>query len=419
MLAFQLPRLPYTGTINFDWAGMCMGLTHQASYSDVAIPARVSTAFTRAYGFSRIERIAPVNNGRPGYLLAVNDEDPNNTYLVVAMEGLRSWMQVANFANGIGTESPGGGLDGKVNTRFAGYAQTVVSELLANDTFLSFWNFTWKPIIFTGFSLGAAVLEIVMRRLRRLHAFQRFALVRFASPRVGNSTWWRNLESGPHMRSYYCGADPIDIYPFSSPSLDTTLPSMWIPVAFVYEDSERNPERWTVQGDVDASPLYPGGVFQGIRMARALRQPMNADNPWFYHDQKMYRLMFMNLMCQTNNVRAARYRYLETTGDNQWGQFWAPGTRGLVDQMIVLADPQPDPVDPGIPVDLINEAARLAQQPERDTDVGAFGGGDFGGYEPPRTVVTPNATFPTVTQMRAAPSGAVMNPIMTGRRRRP
>lgn len=417
MLLNQMPEIPYSWETGLLARFEALAFTALASYCDQAIQPRVLLSFQRAFDVNSLWMVNRVSNGHPGYCIGNFQTKPMQK-VIVAVEGTTAWSQVVDLYN-LNVRASVGSLQGYVYKKFADHAAAIYTELLGNT------NFNWAlgtlgaPIIFTGFSLGAAVAEVLAAMFRAAYPRKAFKVIKFASPRVGTVRWVAGRVGAVARDAVYFGRDPIDLFPYTLPEgagLSTLNP------LYNYTAWATSPEGTRLSINPAETPLpvnHQGGYQQAGQAARSLRQTMDRANQWSDHDKWYYYLGFLRNYVNTGNKNfEARARYLEFNDRNQFGQAYQ-GDTGITIAMETLEAPEPDPVEIDFSNEelnamndaLVNAGADAVDCVFRDTPEGGTGGG--GDDDPIRQ----ERVIPNVAQI-VAPSPAAFTWGASGRRRR-
>jgi len=411
MIDRALPPIAPDVTIRPCEIQEAFALCYLAAYNDQAIQPRVFQSFNRAYGPDFLFQTPFVDGGRPGYCIA-QWNSPLMKRVTVAIEGARSFAQFRTVWGGVVGQSSLTGHLGACWTTAKTYADQIHTLLMADSNFTSMLALTPCPITFTGYSLGAAIAEILAERFSISHPLKGRSCIKFASPRVGNPQWISGRSRTTRRASVYCGRDPIDLFPQFSPSLTglETLGNLGSPVYA----TDPAASRFAVLGEEETA-FYEGGSGQVIRYGRAARQTIDATNPWFDHQRGIYRMMFCNLTNPWSSLDKWRFRYLEFNDENSWGVAYRPDRVPSV-AMEYLNPTQPNPVE----VDIAPQIIQVARE-ALDPDIGGTSvGGEWGwsgGSDDDLVAQIPDPVLPTMREI-LAPLPATFTPTASGRRRR-
>lgn len=355
-----MPRLGQLDANHVMKQAECFSLCYLSRYPDEAIPPRVDASFKRAWGMTTLYRKPAVTGGRPGYAVAIWP-DAGLTRVTVAIDGIASASQLrTHFGTQVSVRyAPA---RGRVLQSFAAYADTIYAELMANAFFLDGFNRLNTQITFTGFSMGAALAEVLSVKCFLAHGAKRYQVVKFGSPRVGNAAWaspenlmWDRLD-------VYVHNDPIHLFPYSTfkysgllaPDLDNIITS--------YAQNAPVATR-TIVGENSTTP-QADSTYAYSRAGIAGLAAMTPDNVWYYHFADAYRLMLMNRTAE--NIQGLsdewfRFHFLEFDDDNQWGTIFTTGQETYAG-LTGLADPPPSdfqvPSNPALEAMQVNLAAR-------------------------------------------------------------
>lgn len=325
-------------------------LTHLAQYTNSVWGARVTESFVRAFGMDVLARVAPVGGGRPGYTIAYYHGD-YLTKIVVAIEGMRNPSQLWQAFSGVNSTVYGPPRS-RVFNAFLTHANTIYAELAANAQFQTFFTARRVHFVLTGFSLGAAIAEVLSEKFRTGHPTKSVYLVKYGSPRVGNSLWALGPNIPTQRVNYYCGLDPVCFVPNSTMANLEFIRPLIMQDHFTLYQINSPIRRWDTDGnrvdgvDVDDYREY-------LAACAFLGRPRNESNPWYWHHEGAYRLMVMARVAhQFGEVNESRIRlqYLEYPGDNRFGELWQPGRTDYLD---LISESDPPPADYEVPPDVV------------------------------------------------------------------
>lgn len=335
MIDRDLPRLGWRNRFAVDELVEAFSYTLMASYDPAEFTARHNQSVWRAWGTNDVQYFARVLGGRPGYRIAyfVN---PGVSRITVAIEGMHTLSQL--WAAFLGANSISAApLPGVVYHAFQTYANTIKAELLANEQFTAVFSGANVGVCFTGFSLGAAVAEYLSASFIATHPAQQYRLIKFASPRVGNSDWVNNAELPLETVNVYAHSDPIDLIPrCTMRQLELRLFAHLETLTFYAKNLRQ--QRLSNAGNFDLNE-HEDTYANYVRACIGARGAMIPTNPWYWHNIQAYRLCLMNSIASLRTLLPSRLRYMEFPGDERWGQNYRPGTldfAGLVEP----ADPQ-------------------------------------------------------------------------------
>jgi len=369
MIDRTLPAVENFQGISDFHAAQCFAFCYLASYNHDAIPARVQLSMSRAWDYDSLLAVPRVVGGRPAYTVAIW----NNTRVkrvIVAIEGMTSLGQVWTAQNGWSGVNPAG-MDGWVQSSFDAHSLTITAELVANAPFMNAITVPGCQLQFSGFSLGAAIAEVLAAKFDKTYADLRVQLYKFASPMVGSGTW-ANSRQMPGVRwNYYCAYDPIFLLPYG---LLRSINRLYtVPFANVMFFA---PNRPLSNLNFRFEPIEPRNFNNGARgmdenyfnyvdACGMTHATMNERNWWWWHDREQYRAMFCGLVSKLDNHWHYRFRYLEFDDDNQWGQQYRPGDQFLP-FFKEIADPAPSAVVASV------EDAHVGGHDEEELHVGGL-----------------------------------------------
>lgn len=283
-----------------------------------------------------LEAVPRVDAGRPAYVIATWNNNGIRR-ATVAIEGTTSLGQYADVAAGIGVASTLVGT-GRVFSTFQTRAQQILLALNLNANLNAVKAVADAPIIWTGFSLGAAIAEYCGQASYVIGGRRPISVYKFGSPRVGNRTWVSACEQNNSRTGFYCGNDRIDLLPFTTPSGQVAAPLQWETAIVSYE-------RDVHQGRFDRFGAEFGDTLQHTLIAhldvvRRIRVIGDPPDPWADHDYNVYRYMMTSFARALTPLNYKRFAFVEFADDNSWGVRF-PTARGVVSGTAFLADPPP------------------------------------------------------------------------------
>lgn len=353
MINRPLQPLAFSGTSSIPLALECYALTYLAKYSNASIPTRVFTSFQRAFGMTTLEAFPRVDGGRPAYVVAtwINGSLRRAT---VAIEGTTTLAQLVPLEGGLSVLSSLGS-SGHVYAPFQTHASTINTELASNAAFLAVTSQVVAPLIFTGFSLGAAMAEYLGVARYVIGGQRPIAVYKFGSPRVGNRAWQAAASQNSNRATYYCQDDRIDLLPYISTSGAVAAAVTWNPSLISYQ-SDATPTRWDLQGNRYGDGLSHSlaAHFDAVLRLRADGDP---PDPWINHDYDNYRFMLTSVARDQPLINYKRFAFVEFADDNSWGIRY-PLARGVVAGTAFLAGTPP--ADEVVDVDATIEDALTA-----------------------------------------------------------
>lgn len=320
----RLPWSPVQGKLNQTET---LGLTLLARYNAGAIPARVATSFRRAFAMDFLERHPVVPGGRPGYVVSIWNGDGMKR-ITVAIEGMRTpsqlWAGWAGFNSVLVAGSPG-----RVFHAFDTYADTIRAELLNSSDFTAAFNSPNVGVCFAGFSLGAAVAEVLAVKFRAASPQRQYQLSKWGACRTGNGAWVNGNQFPSDRGNFYCVNDPVFHYPYMTMHQLNVREALWsqgwtnfavpTPSQVFYMSGEAAPN------------LVEDRLISHLRSQIDTQRAITPENPWYYHRAEAYRLMMFN-SCELGHAATAleahyRFRFLEYDDDNNW---WGNYTTGQI-----------------------------------------------------------------------------------------
>ena len=353
MIDRQLPEIPLGAPFGNDQVCQHFAVCYLARYNTVPISSRCRLSFERAYGMENLKIFPRVAGGHPGFAMFIRHGGPS-PQIIVGIEGTTSLAQL--WLPTTGTQSTNATpMKGVVYGPFLAHANAIATLLMEDADFLMNLARPGAFLIFTGFSLGAAIADILHAKFKILRPTKTIYSTGFACPRVGNAEWndSDNFRLGRHH--FYCGWDPIDLIPIVTINGVNNRNSIWqnpivnyVPpiVAFRYDLFGR-----------DFMPPRGLDYVDAVRGIGELRRPIDGDNSWRYHDYDFYRYMLTSLT--TEQVDRWRFWYLEFNNDNSWGQMF-PTARGVPGWAKVMAPVPPADVvtEPNVAVAQLRVAER-------------------------------------------------------------
>lgn len=348
MIDRTIPAVSSAFRANEYEAAMAHSFCYLASYNHAAVPARVQTSLSRAWDYDALQTVQRVPAGRPGYSVAIWNRT-GLARVIVAIEGMTSRQQIYGELGGFNSSSVTG-CEGHVHTSFETHANTIIAELGANAEVQAALLVPGCQFWLSGFSLGAAIAEVMACKYYVTTPNFGVKVYKFASPMVGSSRWANSLQMPPERLNIYCMWDPIHCLPFACVR-PFAAGGFTLYQAFTFMAPGRPIARYDMRFDDIPLGNFGGGRMSGeeayllfIDAIQHTRRALDENNWWWWHDQDQYRAMFCGLVSRAESRWHYQYRYLEFDDDNQWGQMYRPGA-GLQTAMKVLADPAPAAVE--------------------------------------------------------------------------
>lgn len=347
MIGRILPRRDARSRDQCSEFAEAFALIYYAKYNDTGDLTRARTSFFRAWGMETLTAWQRVPNGRPAFVVATWN-DGQNVRATVAIEGATSQEDILRV--GIGTPGTQLGPAGShVLSLYHTYATSIKATLLGFEPFASIYARPGAPLCFSGFSLGAAIAEVLTVMFKGLRPNQPITCRKFASPRVGNSAYITSSNLGQIVKNWYCLMDPVSAIPPFTSQLASSLTAEWdIPV--INFCNNINKWRGDLNGEGFPTNEYNGAHGFAVAFA-ALRRPMTGDNPWLHHSYDMYRMMMsgvVSLASSYNSLLPYRFNFLEFPDDNSWGQRLSARDRDPVYCRFMAVPPPPDVAVPGM-----------------------------------------------------------------------
>lgn len=344
---------PYTRTeVAMDFA-----FCYLASYAHQEIPTRVLTAFGNSYSLANVWRWPRINNVRPN-MLAVRQIYPWGSHIIIAIEGTTTTTQIAlqtvGSAAAEAIDTPAGRVP-----QFYKVAATAMAQLIAQtpDLVAVMGNPTTQ-ITFTGFSMGAAIAEIMAATTAALAPTRTIRLRTFGKTRVGNYEWHNNRPRTLNNVCVYNRGDRMHCLPNDGVRMHTFGPVLILGVPTYFQP---DPAAAVWNGDDLAIASIPAtnGIDQTNWIAGYLA-PMNTLNVCYPHLMNSYRHMFCKTFRNDRGVDGLRFRYLEFPDDNKWQTAWEATPTWSRDWLGVL---DPAPADIEEPAQVVNEMRLHNAQP--------------------------------------------------------
>lgn len=342
MISRALAPVDRTAEISVAEVGEALALSYLAYYNAEAVQPRVNTAYTRAWGLDSLRMFAR-SLPRPGFVAATATLE-HRKHLHVAIEGTTSITQLAPLVEAV-AHSNISGLR-YVYSFFKTQADAIWGVLHADNTIAAQIADGAYMFTFSGHSLGAACADIIACRFRTTYPTKNVRLIKFGSPRVGNSHYVNRTGSTEVRRhNVYVEGDPVHEFPSPTILAAGALNALQqiTGMAGACESWFYNMQpyggmmRWTYQ------PLTQDSAH--FLDAFAATQTITETNPWYRHLMKTYRLAFMNLCAMKRDMLTYRFNYLEHNDENTWQTRHSPGTR-IWSHLDGLSVTPPDEVEP-------------------------------------------------------------------------
>jgi hypothetical protein len=387
MLSRSLSRLPWSPVQDKLHQCETLSLVLLSRYANGTIPARVYESFVRSWGMSYLLRFPAVDGGRPGYVIAMWPDDGLNR-ITIAIEGMRTPNQLrtafGGFNSAVFAPNPG-----RVYEAFLTHANTIYAELLAHTSFMSVFNRNNISVCFAGFSLGAAVAEVLSQKFLNIHGPKRYQLSKWASPRVGNAAWASQENLIFDRCNFYTLNDPIHLFPYVTLANISTRAFDWAPTHTNYA---QNSPRLTLDlsGRADLTPQDDGSLAY-TRACIAAQGAMTPANVWYWHKSDAYRLTMFNSLNGPGVANAEgtlRFQTLEFDDDNGWQFNYQDGQQDYAGLTQIYDPPPADRVVPSQPEIEAHrmDAARSHTIPQTPR---AGAGDNFNGTPVPRGLWVP------------------------------
>lgn len=415
MIGYQFLRLPFYGGPIESKIAEAFAFCYAAQYADTSVSNRMAESYKRAWDFDDWTFTPSQFLGRPGYVRVTFGGDYRPKTLL-AIKGFGSWPALVNLRGGIGPQTvatwPGHNtnLDGKVYGAFADYAATIVSELDVHLGSISVSQMRNTPFVITGFSMGAAIAEIIATMMKRRWGINNVRLIKFASPKVGTAAWVNQRTMSQDKWSVYTHLDPIVYAPLSTPRLAGLTSNSLVPAYVNDSMAEFHDLQGTPAGGRRLSPV------EAFRAIATIPPGMPArDNAWWWHHWNTYRYALCSLLQAGGFPTADRLIHLEHTDENAWGSRFSLRANDWA-SLITLTSPPPADRDPAVTIEAtrIAETIRMreaAMTVDTDADstgggwldsdfIGGSGGGDVGSPPPDPSPVSPVVRVQRTTRTR-------------------
>lgn len=385
MIDVGLPPIE-RGPQNFNETVEAFAMCYLSAYSSGTVQTRPLQSYQRAWGFDNLKLWPRVPGGRPGWTLTFYTSGAR-THIILAIEGMTSINQLIAAGATLNANQVGS-LPGRVVSIFDDYATAILATLLADADFIAATDHRRYTMTITGFSMGAAVAEVLAAKLMAGDPTRQIKLIKFASPRVGNQNWLEGYDQRIDKSSWYTPLDPIHTYP------QTLFSRGAFPLATlqVYTFLERDPyPRILSQTGAVSDSLVTLSTLDANLALVDLTREMNTGNRWYTHQLVAYRY-FMQFRLANNGrfLNYYRFAYLEHNDENSWQVNFQPGG-GINANMALVLAPAPDAQV--VPPEMFQ---RIQEIYVADTTTGGFGGGGDGdnmegetqsagawGYSPP------------------------------------
>lgn len=343
MIGVNMPAIRPDATLDLTEAIEAFSYCMLASYNAAGVTGRAETSYRRSWGLLDINYFPRVAGGRPAFLIARYDLDPYPR-AIVAIEGVSSISNYFNLIWGQGAVTVTG-CAGRVFIPFANYAAEINTILADYSPFVvgplvrQLWQIT-----FAGFSMGAAIAEILANQWANTAAARAWKMFTFGKPRVGNYRWLANRNASIRGLNIVNNDDPVCNVPQTAP---TRITNVFSSVPSIITAFQR--DHWAQRFDKRGNQLSNYGDWQdamAVTTAREAFRDINANNPWYDHQLFAYRLMLTNWAAQVNASTLYRFRHLELPDNNRWGPNY--DGQALVDAELIGLN-IPDPEDAPLP----------------------------------------------------------------------
>lgn len=389
MLASGLAPLPQLGINSMAEMTEAFFLSTIASYPDAVLTSRVFQSYQRAWGFTECKVYPKV--GRVPSFSVTSYHDTNPKKIVVAIAGISSLSDLNNslFGN-LGAVTVISGW-GQVLSFYRDCANAIRTVLEADPNWGAIASpFTRHAITFTGFSLGAAIAEILTAMYRIQYPAFNIRLYKFAAPRVGTLGWRNATEANLNKLNFYIYGDPIWRLPTETWFREAALPfRLDVLPGFLCADSfatGMNAMGVLSDGYFPYSALDMIGIMSRLPFySNFVQDPLDPNNnPWWWHLRTTMRFAFCNFWARgQNQTMKDRVLYLEHPDENSWQQNFVAGGNVTGNMLEILAPP---PADHAIAPEVQQRAFELAAGAggggEWADDRGAGGEGDWGDIAP-------------------------------------
>lgn len=359
MIDTQLPQVRRGVPSDIGERLEAFAYTMLASYASGAIDATTLLAFKRAWGYDSLFSFPAVGTTVPAYVMAMYTTEGTTT-IVIAIDGITNLTWLAGMMRSPGSNAIAG-LPGRVFNTFDTVSETIKTAILADTVFQAAINHRRFNITFAGFSLGAALAEVLAAKFKLLYSYANVACYKFAAPRVGNYNWEEGKDPTIRWSCIYTAADPVSGFPFA------TQATNWAPFVPVVNQT-------LYVRDFDStfyslSPVRPTGLPVDNAVGSMLMLTQYPGSPWDVHTVLAYRQLLWAMALTTGGLNEYRFNYLTTPNENNFQLLAAQLVYFNASELAVL-DPAPPTVS--IPLALGGGAG---------TDIGGGGGGDDDGIE--------------------------------------
>jgi hypothetical protein len=337
MIYESLYQLGNNHPIGPEFLGECFSLICVASNNGFGSNGNSQVSLVRSYAWDTFQVLPRVADHAPCTVIAKRLAGKEKR-ITVAIEGTNSLSQImGNWTSGALVEDVAGRW--LTYKPFNDRAVEVQAALEASGFSTLLDDNPEAQVIFTGHSLGAAIAEILCFTYRSAKPFINYQLWKFGAPKVGTTSWTRNVEQTLYDTSFYTEADPMYLFPNYMPPRGVAaylLPTINLGLL----TSDRHKWRARPNGSTGG-----GGEFDDITNALRLSRLFTSNvtdpaNPWYWHRVNGYRYTITQMLNRVGGLEAARFRYFEAPNENNWGAAYVQDG-GVTDLMTQIVDPAP------------------------------------------------------------------------------
>lgn len=337
MLATALPPIHFDRWRFLNHELQSFAFCYLASYNDADPPARVVTAFQRAWGMTDLIRIPRVNGGCPGAMVS-RIQYPWGNHVTIAVEGMRSVTQLVTIFTYETDSVFVAAVPGYVISLAKTYGDLLMTALNANATISSWLAPQTTQVTFTGYSMGAAIAEYLGYFYAQTLPNKQFFLRKFASPRVGARSWVTNKPANLDKWSTYHWGDNIHMLPATAPA-NTSVVGFRVPVGitpYMLDDApcvlDRTGQRGPGPRDssVEDKMNFIAAFLRARQLPAETQQHCDGNTrvsgfeSVYFHGMNSMRLLFNIRARRMDDLGELRFNYLEFPDENIWQRDWTP-----------------------------------------------------------------------------------------------
>lgn len=386
MLSQTLPPLPRDGSFDRAEQLEAFSLTYLAKYADSAPSTRVTDSYRRAWGIDTLKFFAATSTA-PSWVMALYYPAGQPVKIIIAIAGVRSFGSLLLMGRLGESATPLSG-GGQVSLRWKTAADAIYAQIAADADYQDATTHRRHTLTLAGYSMGAAVAEVLAAYLASADPSKSINLEKFASPRVGNRLWQSRMPALTSRRSMYVRSDPVFVFPTPTAEINSGVFAIVSPVRvswFAEDDwaGHWEPNSSSIRGrpnlDVTDSILLSANA--------AITPYSSRLSSWHWHPHIAYRWHWMHIAYLIENALwGDRFLRLEHPDEFNW-QTEAIDNRDWPDVPLSTAgSPPADFVIADTTLRAINDIAGRNPIYVRDTQSGAGAGGEWGFQEVPRPI---------------------------------